>query len=341
MKNWSVGLQTSGMSSYFITYLQSFHSCLESHWHKEVINVLLKDASCQGLAGRRPVTFRVACLITIFTLRTRTAVLRSVLRIPEKEPTGSWGSARRLPRTVIHQAGVPNSNIQIYLGLLARPPDLRRRGNGPPDGAKTHSLSGPMSLSVFSQTHTCTCTHIVVQIHRQIHCMCTHTHTQYQHVIRRLPITFKGGAKCRKGFQQCTQSLQTVFVCAARTAWDLMCTETVSAEIFLFQFLSDKPVWLHTQRRTRACKCAPMERRFRQNFSRPESSWATLSKHRLMIGGEDGSAFHRVSYWLKSPLTEMLPDRYLFFERNGRLEMKLVQFLFSNNEMTEKLTCFD
>lgn len=257
--SWRIGVLvcwTSGMSSYFIAYLQSFHSCLESHWHKEVINVLLKDASRQGVAGRRPVTVRVARLITIFTLQTRTAVLRSVLRIPQKKPTGSWGSARWLPRAVIHQASGPNSNIQIYLGLLARPPDLRRRGNGPPDGAKTHSLSSPMSLSVFSQTRTCTCTHIVIQIHRQIQCMCTHTqtrtHTQYQHVIRRLPITFKGGAKCRKGFQQCTQSLQTVFVCAARTAWDLMCTETVSAEIFLFQFLSDKPVWLHTQRRMRA-----------------------------------------------------------------------------------------
>lgn len=322
--SWRLGVSvcwTSGMSSYFIAYLQSFHSCLESRWHKEVINVPLKDASRQGVAGRRSVTFRVAPLITIFTLQTRTVALRSVLRIPQKKPTGSWGSARRLPSAVIHQADVPNSNIQIYLGLLARPPDLRRRGNGPPDGAKTHSLSSPLSLSVFSQTRTCTRTHIVIQIHRQIQCMCTHT--QYQRVIRRLPITFKGGAKCRKGFQPCTQSLQTVFVCAARTAWDMMCTETVSAEIFLFQFLSDKPVWLHTQRRMRACERAPAERWFGQNFSRPESPWATLSKHRLMIGGEDGSAFHRASYWLKSPLTEMLPDRYLFFERNKGLEMKL------------------
>lgn len=95
---------------------------------------------------------------------------------------------------------------------------------------------------------------------------------------------------------------------------------------FFFLFLSDKPVWLHTHphthKDTHACKCAKVERWSRQDFSRPRVPRATLSKYRLMIGWEDGSAFHRVSHWLQSPQIETVQDRHLFFVRNYEFEIK-------------------
>lgn len=174
-------MQTSGMCYYFNAYHQSFYSCLSSLRHKEVIKVLLKDTLFQGAPGIKPVTFRVACLITI-THQTCSAILGSVMRIPQK-PTGNYGSAHQLPREVIHQACIPNSNIQIYLGLLARPPDLRRHSNGLHDRAKTHSLRSPMSLSVFSQTSTHARTRTGLYKHTYKHANAC-AHTQYRDVIR-------------------------------------------------------------------------------------------------------------------------------------------------------------
>lgn len=75
------------MCYYFNAYHQSFYSCLSSLRHKEVIKVLLKDTLFQGAPGIKPVTFRVACLITI-THQTCSAILGSVMRIPQN-PLGT------------------------------------------------------------------------------------------------------------------------------------------------------------------------------------------------------------------------------------------------------------
>ncbi len=128
-------------------------------------NLFDTDTLFQGVTGKKPVTFQGGLSHHHLNLQPHKD-RQNGLGNPTK-PNGNYGSSHQLPREVIHQACIPISNIQIYLGLLARPPDLQRHSNGLPDRAKTHSLSSPMSQSVFSQT--CTHTHTCAQGYTNTH----------------------------------------------------------------------------------------------------------------------------------------------------------------------------
>lgn len=155
--SWRIGplvLHTSGMSSRFY--------CI----FPQLLAVPLAEGSG---AGRETRTSGVARLTAIHALPDS----------PGKR-LGKHTSASQSGYLSGRRARFKYTNIiNIYLGLLARPPDLRRRrSNGPADGAKTHSLCSPVGLSVFSQTCMCTCTCTAVHTCMQIQSMRAHTHTQ-------------------------------------------------------------------------------------------------------------------------------------------------------------------
>lgn len=98
------------------------------------------------------------------------------------------------------------------------------------------------------------------------------------------------------------------------TACECMCMESVSIDIFFYFSLTNQSdhTHIHTHRQRHTCKqvCWSREVIWRR-FLTARAPWATLSKYRLMIGSEDGSAFHRVSHWLQLPQIETLQDHYL------------------------------